>query len=95
MVGFVGCDAFANEVLQTMAGERIGIKGVKKVHGKTTGVAVILVEEESGENRILLAPNANESWPRNWSLVPEGADVVVFQLEVPTDAVSLFIILYF
>lgn len=91
MVGFVGADPFADEILHELERHGVGVAGVRKLQGHKTGVAVILVEE-SGENRILLAPNANHAWPRleagRTGLVPEGADVVVVQLEIELDTVS-------
>jgi ribokinase len=62
------------------------------VDGQTTGVAVILVEESSGENRILLSPGANHTLHASdfisvSSLGAPKPDLVIMQLEIPLPTV--------
>jgi ribokinase len=89
MVGNVGDDGFGRDYFEALGKEGIDAKGVTTVKGETTGAANIIVEEETGENRIMFTPGANNSYAEKkeegsgWDLVPEDAGVVVFQLEIP------------
>ncbi|KAF2754888.1 ribokinase-like protein [Pseudovirgaria hyperparasitica] len=86
MVGAVGTDTFADDFLTSLKEDGLDVSLVEKVGGLNTGVAVILVEEDTGENRILISPGANEAI-RPQGLLPKGAGVAVFQLEIPKDVV--------
>ncbi|KAF2859740.1 Ribokinase-like protein [Piedraia hortae CBS 480.64] len=59
MVGNVGDDVFGKGYISLLEKEGIDTKGVGVVSCSATGTANIIVEEESGENRILLARGAN------------------------------------
>lgn len=84
MVGFVGEDSFGSDFISAMKETFIDTTHIQKVPGQKTGIANIIVEEKTGENRILFCPNANFSGAGEVKdLVPEDADVVVFQLEMP------------
>lgn len=92
MVGAVGADEFGPALNRGMKEDGIDTSGVKVVKGQTTGVAVILVEESSGENRILLNPGANHTLqPKDFetkeSLGSPLPDLVVMQLEIPLPTV--------
>lgn len=91
MVGKVGDDTFGKDYLTALRREGIDASKVRQIDGLKTGIANIIVEEGSGENRILLATNANYAFPvipdESWDMVPEDADVVVFQLEIPLQVV--------
>lgn len=67
--------------------EGIDATSVRALAGQKTGVANIIVDDGTGENRILFTANANyvysEQHDRLWDMVPREADVVVFQLEIP------------
>jgi len=92
MIGAVGADSFGPTLIQSMKNDLIDTSGVKTVEGVSTGVAVILVESDSGENRILLNPGANYSLrPENF-LTPESLgsplpSLIILQLEIPLDTV--------
>jgi ribokinase len=94
MVGNVGDDGFGRDYFEALGKEGIDAAGVTTVKGETTGAANIIVEEETGENRIMFTPGANNSYAEKkkegagWDLVPEDAGVVVFQLEIPMRVVS-------
>jgi ribokinase len=92
MVGNVGDDGFGRDYFEALGKEGIDAKGVTTVKGETTGAANIIVEEETGENRIMFTPGANNSYAKKgegeWDLVPRDAGVVVFQLEIPMEVVS-------
>jgi ribokinase len=78
-VGAVGADAFAEEALAGM--RQAGVELQLGEHD-STGVAVILVEDE-GENVIVVAPGANEQVGR-----VEPAGNVLAQLEVSDETVA-------
>lgn len=92
MIGAVGSDEFGPRLLSGLEKDGIDISGVNIVDGQTTGVAVILVEENNGENRILLSPGANHSLkPEDFtdvqSLGAEKPELVILQLEIPVKTV--------
>ena len=92
MVGAVGDDEFGPPLVASMKADGIDTSGIRVVEGQTTGVAVILVEEGTGENRILLNPGANHSLRPEDFLAPESLgsprpDLIVMQLEIPLETV--------
>lgn len=91
MVGKVGDDSFGNDYFNALEKEGIDATAVQKLKGEKTGVTNIIVEESSGENRILFVANANEKFGESEDLVGENTigDVVVFQLEIPLKTVSI------
>lgn len=88
MVGRVGDDSFGRDYFEALEKEGIDAWGVQMLKGEKTGVTNIIVEEASGENRILFVGNANERFGETEELIMEG-DVVVFQLEIPLKTVSV------
>jgi ribokinase len=78
-VGAVGEDAFAEEAL---AGLREAGVELELSHGRTTGVALILVDEQ-GENEIVVAPGANAELGES-----PVAGAVLCQLEIPLAPVA-------
>ncbi len=89
MIGAVGDDSFSHGMLDSLTADGVDVSGVRVVQGASTGTATILVEERTGENRILITPGANGSFAEQESLVPDDADVAVFQLEIPLKTVML------
>ena len=87
MVGAVGDDEFHEGFLKSLQGDGLKTDGVRVLKGKKTGVAVILVETGTGENRILFCPGANYEVGVEY-LVDDIASVALFQLELPMDVVS-------
>jgi ribokinase len=92
MVGAVGADEFGLPLVKGMEADGIDMSGVKVVKDQTTGVAVILVEEGTGENRILFNPGANHTLQPTDFLSAESLgsplpDLVILQLEIPLDTV--------
>jgi len=98
MVGAIGQDSFGADFISALQKEGIDTSHIETIEGEKTGTANIIVEEGSGENRILFYPGANyalgieeegekgeEMVVRD--LVPEEADVVVFQMEIPLELV--------
>ncbi|KJX98446.1 ribokinase like protein [Zymoseptoria brevis] len=92
MLGKVGDDTFGGEYLDALRKEGLDVEGVRVVQGGKTGVTNIIVEEGTGENRILFVANANQEFEPEESLVntQDGAgkrEVVVLQLEIPLETV--------
>ncbi len=92
MIGAVGSDEFGPRLISGLQKDGIETSRISVVHGQTTGVAVILVEELSGENRILLSPGANHSLqPDDFtnikSLGVEKPELLILQLEIPLKTV--------
>lgn len=89
MVGAVGDDEFHAGFLKSLQADGLRTEGVKVLPGKKTGVAVIVVETGSGENRIMYCPGANyEVGVEDLVVGDEG--VVLVQLELRVDVVSFF-----
>lgn len=88
MVGAVGDDEFHEGFLKSLKGDGLQVKGVKILKGKKTGVAVIIVETGSGENRIMFCPGANYDVEAK-DLVDDDASVALFQLELPLEVVRI------
>ncbi|ORY19212.1 ribokinase-like protein [Clohesyomyces aquaticus] len=86
MVGAVGDDQFASEFLKSLEKDGLNTGGIEVLKGKKTGVAVIIVESQTGENRIMFCPGANYDVEVR-DLVDEDAAVALFQLELPMDVV--------
>ena len=92
MVGAVGDDAFGPGIIQNMEKDGIDVSGIKLIPNQSTGVAVILVESSSGENRILLSPGANHTLKPDDFLTPESLgsplpSLIILQLEIPLPTV--------
>jgi ribokinase len=88
MVGAVGDDEFGPQLIASLKASKLNTEGVRVVKGQKTGVAVILVEESSGENRILISPGANYTLqPSDFldssSLGDPLPNIIIMQLEIP------------
>jgi ribokinase len=79
MIGAVGQDAYGPA----------DVSGVSIPQGLKTGVAVIIVDEPSGQNRIVVSPEANHSLrPEHFTQLPRPLpDLLIMQLEIPLDTV--------
>ncbi len=58
MIGQVGADSFGQTLREGLRADGVDVQGVKQTDAAGTGVAMILVED-IGQNRILLASGAN------------------------------------
>ena len=90
MVGCVGGDGFGQSLLESLRGEQICTKHVKRIDGCSSGVAVISVED-SGQNCITVVPGANSNLMvhdlQSLEHLFGEHDVLLLQLEVPISAV--------
>jgi ribokinase len=90
MVTKVGDDMFADNTIKNLANFGVDTKHVKRVKGRSSGVAPIMVEP-SGENSILIVKGANADLsPADVEAAAEDlktCDLILLQLEVPLDTV--------
>ena len=91
MIGQVGDDAFGQALRDGLRADGIDVGGVKQTSAVGSGVAMILVEDV-GQNRIMLASGANGVLtPADVDVhaaTIEGAALLVLQLEVPMPVVQ-------
>lgn len=89
LIGKVGNDSFGKELVGALEEQNVDVQHVEVIEGVKSGVAVIIVEKSTGENRILITAGANgEAKYSNDELVklfPQSTEreVVVFQNEIP------------
>ena len=98
MIGAVGNDFFGHHLLSELKANGVDTTSVQQTDGEKTGTAVVIVEEDSGENRILITPGANASVVSPPSLIisPSSSsysssmtlpDLIILQLEIPLQTV--------
>ncbi|KAL8830623.1 MAG: hypothetical protein Q9191_001324 [Dirinaria sp. TL-2023a] len=89
MIGCVGFDSFGQELVEGLKDDGIDTSGIVFVDEVMTGVSVIVVEEESGENRIMFSPGANyELTPERFIDLPAPLpDLIVLQMEIPLETI--------
>lgn len=90
MIGCVGDDSFAEQLLANLKAEGVDTSHVSRQEQTTSGVAVVMVEA-SGENAILVVPGANglvgnAALEQARRVICES-DVLLMQLEVPVETV--------
>lgn len=89
IIGKVGDDQFGKELVGALEEQNVDVKDVEVIEDVRSGVAVIIVEKSTGENRILITAGANGetkySTDELVSLFPPDSEreVVVFQNEIP------------
>ncbi|KAF9881829.1 ribokinase [Colletotrichum karsti] len=92
MIGAVGNDSYGSLLLSHLAGYGVRTDRVTVGDDLKTGMAIIVVDEPTGQNRIILAPEANHAVvPESFGSLPETLspkpDLLVMQLEVPLETV--------
>lgn len=94
MVGAVGDDSYGPMMTAGLASVGVDVSGIATRSSTKTGVAVIIVEESKGENRIMLAPEANSTMlPAQFaSLEDPLPDLLILQLEIPIETVLQIIL---
>ncbi|CUS25115.1 LAQU0S27e00474g1_1 [Lachancea quebecensis] len=92
MIGHVGDDSFAGELVGILSRNEVDTRLVTALKGVNTGVATIIVEQKTGQNRILISEGANGHTNFNddqlEAIFPaasqsEGPYYVIFQNEIP------------
>ena len=89
MIGCVGFDSFGQELIEGLKDDGIDTSGVEYLDGVMTGVSAIVVEEDTGENRIMFSPGANyELTPERFVDLPAPLpDLIVLQMEIPLETI--------
>jgi ribokinase len=92
MIGAVGADMFQDLTLTTLAAEGVDVAAVRVTDG-ATGIAHIRVDAVSGQNDIMIIPNANHRLNPDdveTALIElrDGISVVLVQLEIPLPVVE-------
>ncbi|KAG9589157.1 Ribokinase-like protein, partial [Aureobasidium melanogenum] len=93
MFGAVGEDAHGSTLLESLQSYGVDVSEVVRRQGgaehSTTGNAVVMVDERTGQNRIIFTPGANASLrPESVSnLANLRPSLLVMQLEIPLDTV--------
>lgn len=88
----VGNDDFGKQAIKGYKKDNINTKNVFIDTNKPTGVAVIIVDETTGQNSIVVAPGSNgnllvEDILKIESLIA-SADILLVQLEIPVETVQ-------
>jgi ribokinase len=89
MCGAVGDDAYGSVMVSELQKYGIDTTGISVEEDTKTGVAVIIVEAATGENRIILSAEANHSVQpeRFMELEIPLPDLLIIQLEIPLPTV--------
>lgn len=89
MIGCVGLDSFGQELIEDLNNDGVDTTSVLQLEGETTGVSVIIVEEDTGENRIMFSPGANyRLTPERFIELPSPVpDLIVLQMEIPLETI--------
>lgn len=85
MVGAVGDDQFGSDRIAQLAGEGIDVENVARIADRSSGVALISIDDQ-GQNCIALAAGANRSvTPRHTACAAvAAASLVMAVVEIPT-----------
>ena len=92
MVGCVGDDEAGRTLTSALARDGVRVDHVRVEAEAPTGLALITVDDDSGENAIVVSPGANARLTLDdvsrASVPVAGANVLLLQLEVPIDTVT-------
>ncbi|KAJ0115319.1 hypothetical protein J7T55_012596 [Diaporthe amygdali] len=95
MVGAVGADTYGQMLQDSLASHGVDVGGVTASAALKTGIAIIIVDQPTGQNRIVLSPEANHQGMAaahfGAAVAPRvgSPDLLIMQLEVPLDTVLL------
>ncbi|KAF5664105.1 ribokinase [Fusarium heterosporum] len=93
MIGAIGADAYGSVLLDSLKSYDVGTDSIIVNQdggiGSKSGIAMIIVDEPTGQNRIILSPGANNSLrPDQFHEIPGPTpSLLIMQLEVPLDTV--------
>ncbi|UZP40871.1 hypothetical protein NXS19_008687 [Fusarium pseudograminearum] len=89
MVGAVGADPYGTLLLDSLRSFGVSVDSVTARRDQKSGIAIIIVDEPSGQNRIIVSPEANHSLrPADFETLPgPRPDLLIMQLEIPFDTV--------
>lgn len=89
MVGAVGVDSYGESLVHNLASCGVNTSTIRCEENEKTGLAIIVVDEATGQNRIILSPGANHCLrPEHFATMPfPNSDLVILQLEIPLDTI--------
>ncbi|KAI0457612.1 Ribokinase-like protein [Xylaria acuta] len=89
MLGAVGADSYGALLTSNLSSHGVDVSGVVSSPSLKTGIAIIVVDEPTGQNRIILSPEANHSLrPETFAVLPAPRpDLLIMQLEIPLPTV--------
>jgi ribokinase len=92
MIGAVGQDMFGELMLGALAAEAVDVTAVRSIDG-STGIAHIRVDAVSGQNDIMIIPNANhrlapDDVEASLTELQDRVSLVLVQLEIPLPVVQ-------
>ncbi|KAI1738870.1 Ribokinase-like protein [Xylaria scruposa] len=89
MLGAVGADSYGSLLTSNLSSHGVDVSGVVSSPSLKTGIAIIVVDEPTGQNRIILSPEANHSLqPEAFTTLPgPKPDLLIMQLEIPLPTV--------
>jgi ribokinase len=92
MIGAVGEDMFGDLTLNTLAADGVDVSSVRITDG-STGIAHIRVDAVSGQNDIMIIPNANyrltaDDIEASLRKLRDRVSIVLVQLEIPVKVVQ-------
>ena len=92
LIARVGADSFGQSAMELYEREGVETTCIQQVLELPTGVGFILMQPDTGENRIVVDPGANNRLTRQMVLESEqafaSAQVVLAQLEIPIEAAN-------
>ncbi|PWB35649.1 ribokinase [Pseudomonas sp. SDI] len=91
MIGCVGADAYGQQLRQALLDEGIDCQAVDSASGVSSGVALIVVDASSQNAIVIVAGGNGQLTPasvQRFDALLQQAQVIVCQLEVPTDTVA-------
>ncbi len=90
MIGAIGDDLNGRALINNLAAHGVDVENVRLRKDSQTGVAIVIVDQPTGQNRIILSPAANSSLLPSEverSLPGPLPDLLIMQLEVPLSTV--------
>ncbi|KAI1061331.1 hypothetical protein LB507_011328 [Fusarium sp. FIESC RH6] len=89
MIGAIGADAYGTTLLDSLKSYDVGTDSIIVNKDGQSGIAMIIVDEPTGQNRIILSPGANNSLkPSQFEKIPGPAPaLLIMQLEIPLETV--------
>ena len=89
MIGAIGADAYGTTLLDSLKSYDVGTDSIIVNKDGQSGIAMIIVDEPTGQNRIILSPGANNSLkPSQFEKIPGPTPaLLIMQLEIPLETV--------
>lgn len=92
MLGAVGNDNYGQQLLSNLKSVHVDTSSVQMLEGVPTGCAFITVDQ-TGDNSIIVISGANEKITESMiyehEALIDAADIIVLQLEIPVNVVTL------